>query len=103
MSTGVAFSNLGDLLNTTIPHMPRMKFSETQKYTDNPLVRLLFETGRFGQPGGVGFQARIRLRAKSTARNVKMYQGMKNQQEDLMGVIEAPVRYTKDRVVFDQK
>lgn len=103
MPGGVSIDNLGDLLNTTLPFFPKSKFTETQKYTDYPLTRMLFAEGKQTVQAGKWHETRVRYRSKSTAEMTRLYGTMSRQIVDTMLTLTTPWRYYQDSTDYDER
>jgi hypothetical protein len=102
MPGGVTIDNLGDLLNVTLPVLPRT-YSETMRQTDYPLVRLFFTQFKRSFSGGKFYEKRVRARARSTFSFVNMYESTPALQQDLMIVQGTRWIHWQEKMPFDER
>jgi hypothetical protein len=99
---GVTIDSLGDLLNLTLPALPR-NYSETLRQVDYPLVRIFFSQFKRSFQGGKWYQKSVRARARSTFGFVNLYESTGALQEDLM--INQGTRWVhwQEKMPFDDR
>lgn len=104
MANGILMGSLVDLINNTLPHLPRGKFSETLERVNHFLVKLIFEELREDVSDGTEYQTRIRLRANETFRWSNLYGGMAPAKAFVNGIIGSPWAHFLSRgIVFDRR
>lgn len=104
MANGVLMGSLVDLINNTLPKMPRGPFEETLARTNYALTKLIFGVRRKRVESGDEYQTRIRLRANETFRWMNLYGGMAPQKNNVSGIIGTPPAHFMSRgIVFDQR
>lgn len=99
---GVTIDSLGDLLNATLPVLPK-KFSETLRQTDYPLTRLFFTEFKRSFGGGKYYEKRVRSRARSTFQFVNLYQSTPALQQDLMIVQGTRWIHWQEKMPYDDR
>lgn len=99
---GVTISSLGDLLNSTLPDLPKT-FSDTLRQTDYPLTRLFFTQFKRSKSGGKWYEKRIRVSAKTTFQFVNLYEPTGSMHEDLMAVQRTDWAHWQEKMSFDDR
>lgn len=99
---GARYDDLGDLLNTTLPDLPRT-FSSTLRQTDYPLTRMFFTEFKRKKQGGKWYEKRIRARARTTFQFVNLYEPTGALQEDLVVVQRTDWIHWQEKMPFDDR
>lgn len=98
---GVVYTDIGDLINSTLAKMPKGKFAETMRETEVVLTKVLLTGAK--SINGTTLDTRIRLRPKGTARFTNLYEVTPNVQVDLMGVASTPWGHVEEKMEFDER
>lgn len=99
---GVSIASLGDLLNSTLPDLPKT-FSDTLRQTDYPLTRLFFTQFKRSKSGGKYYEKRIRVSTKTTFQFVNLYEPTAALHEDLMAVQRTDWAHWQEKMAYDDR
>lgn len=99
---GVTINSLGDLLNSTLPDLPKT-FTDTLRQTDYVLTRMFFTQFKRSKTGGKWYEKRIRVAAKTTFQFVNLYEPTGQLHEDLMAVQRTDWAHWQEKMVFDDR
>jgi hypothetical protein len=97
-----AIRDLTDLLATTLEDMPRGDYEETLGRRDVPLARTFFHGRKVSKSGGFAMKDRIRVRASTSARFVRPYQGRGASQQNYMVSIATDWVTFVDDMLFNE-
>lgn len=90
-----------DLLNSTLEHFDKGYFSNTQKYTDNALVRTFFDEAVEDTSGGNRLEWEVRVRASGTAQWTAPYATTANVVQNFTVKAYAPWRAFEEKIQKD--
>ena len=74
MSTGITVTQSADLITSTLPKMPRGKWTDTYKYQQCALLESASADSARKSGGGTRWEMRIRLRENLTAKGVDLFE-----------------------------
>lgn len=102
MASGIAMSDLADLVNTTLPHMPEPRLHHTQELQAYEALDRWFQEDRVEVQGGDQIEERITLSETGQARMVRPYQKDELTVSDVVHVITAPWRSANTHYVIEK-
>lgn len=99
---GVPYASIGDLITSTLYDLPKT-WTDTLRQVDYPLTRLFFSKYKSSKDGGIGYEKKIRMTAKTTFQFVRPYQATATQHEDLLAVQRTPWTFYEQKMEFDER
>lgn len=103
MSAGISVPQAADLIVTTLPKMPRGKWTDTFKYQDYPFLERASGDGIRKEASGLRYETRIRLRENNSARGVDLYEVTPNIRVNVMDYLKVEWVHTEAKVHYDAR
>ena len=96
-----AVRSIADLINAVVADAPRGKFHETLQRRALPLSQLIFKRAKRGRDASYTMEQRLRLRAQSSARFVRPYEGFGASIGEYLGKIAGDYATIADKMAFN--